>query len=72
MNWTYRLIITNTISNKVGRIHWMDEYFNCFLIDYTAGPSVPKSITTKMSKIPCTSNKKVQYKTRGKEGEYND
>ena len=50
----------------------MDEYFNCFLIDYTAGPSVPKSITTKMSKIPCTSNKKVQYKTRGKEGEYND
>ena len=62
MNSTYRLIITNTISNKVGRIHWMDEYFNCFLIDYTdytAGPSVPKSITTKMSKIPCTSSKKV-------------
>ena len=46
----------------------MDEYFICYLIDYTAGPWVPKSITTKMTKIPCTSSKKFNTKRGEKKG----
>ena len=46
----------------------MDEYFICFFADYTAGPGVPKSITTKLTKIPCSSSKKFITKRGKKKG----
>ena len=46
----------------------MDQYSSCFFFDYTAGPWVPKSITTKMTKIPCTSSKKFNTKRGEKKG----